>query len=309
MSHITYVEIHRHLPPGVKRIIAHGGGCWIGEVDEMTALKYPHTGEEMKWVRIEAKILSILGSHPRVVQSKGLTKDGLLLEFALNGNLYDYLTTHPEVSLERRLAWCIQATEAVAYIHSKRVLHCDIRHDNLLLDANLDLKLADFQGQHFSVDGEILLDALSLESTKAYLPRKPADHASVRTDLFALGCAIYFIMMGHEVFPDLDMSKDEDEIERRFREGDFPTDLHVCTAITAKCWKQLYLSARQVLTDLEAVREAITRGETPDSVARNVVSVPNGDASPLATWWLNGLCNDRQTPKAPPPYRQPVGFD
>lgn len=127
MFHITYVETHRHLPPGVKRIIVHGGGCWIGEVDEMTALKYPHTGEEMKWVRMEAKILSILGSHPRVVQSKGLTRDGLLLEFALNGNLYDYLTTHPEVSLERRLARCIQATEAVAYIHSKRVLHCDMR--------------------------------------------------------------------------------------------------------------------------------------------------------------------------------------
>jgi serine/threonine protein kinase len=197
----------------------------------------------------------------------------------------------------------------VAYIHSKRVLHCDIRHDNLLLDANLDLKLADFQGQHFSVDGEILLDALSLESTRAYLPRQPADHASVRTDLFALGCVIYFIMMGQEVFPDLEKSTDEDEIERRFREGDFPPDLHVCTAITAKCWKQLYSSARQVVTDLEAVREAITRGETPDSVARNVVSVPNGDASPLATWWLNGLCNDRQTPKTPPPCRQPVGFD
>ncbi|KAF7503563.1 hypothetical protein GJ744_003636 [Endocarpon pusillum] len=309
MSHITYVQIHQHLPLGVKRIIAHSGSCWIGQVDEITALKYPHTSEEMKRVRIEAKFLSVLGSHPRVVQSKGLTKDGLLLEFALNGNLNDYLITHPEVSLERRLAWCIQATEAVAYIHSKRVLHCDIRHDNLLPDADLDLKLAEFQGQHFSVDGEILLDALSLESTKAYLARKPADHASVRTDLFALGCAIYFIMMGHEVFPDLEKSKDEDEIGRRFREGDFPTDLHVCTAITAKCWKQLYLSARQVLTDLEAVREAITRGETPDSVACRVVPVPNRDASPLATWWLSGLCNDRQRPKAPPPYRQPVGFD
>lgn len=293
---------------GVKRIIAHGGGCWIGEIDEMTALKYPHTGEEMKRVQIEAKILSILGSHSRVVQSKGLTKDGLLLEFAPNGNLCDYLTTHPEVSVERRLAWCIQATEAVAYIHSKRVLHCDIRHDNLLLDANLDLKLADFQGQHFSVDGEILLDALSVESTKAYLPRKPADHASVRTDLFALGSAIYFIMMGHEVFPDLDKSKDEHEIERRFREGNFPADLHVCTVITANCWNQLYLSARQVLADLEAVREAISRGETPDSIAGNFVSVPNRDASPLATWWLNGLCNDRQTPKVPPPYRQLIGF-
>ncbi|KAJ2905729.1 kinase-like protein [Zalerion maritima] len=310
MSHITYLEIHRYLPQGVKRIIAHGGGCWIGEVDDMTVLKYPHTREEMKWVQIEAKILSILGRHPRIVQLKGRTKDGLLLEFAPNGNLHDYLMAHPEALVERRLAWCMQATEAVAYIHSKRILHCDIRQDNLLLDANLDLKLADFQGQHFSADGDILLDALSLESTKAYLPRKPADHASIRTDLFALGSAIYFITTGHELFPDLDKPEDEGEVERRFRAGEFPTDPHVCAAITAKCWKQLYSSARQVLADLEAVREAIARGETPDSVAENVVSVPDKDATPPpATSWLSGLCDDRQGLKVPPPYRQLVGFD
>jgi hypothetical protein len=35
-----------------------------------------------------------------------------------------------------------------------------------------------------------------------------------RTDLFALRSAIYFIIMGHEVFLDLDGSKDEEEIAR-----------------------------------------------------------------------------------------------
>ncbi|KAF4510677.1 hypothetical protein G6O67_002552 [Ophiocordyceps sinensis] len=309
MSHITHVEIRQYLPREVKRIIAHGGGCWIGQVDETTVLKYPHTPEEMKWVRIEAKILSVLGHHPRIVQSKGLVDDGLLLEFAPNGNLHDYLVAHPEASLERRLAWCVQATEAVAHVHSKRILHCDIRHDNLLLDANLDLKLADFQGQHFSANGDILLDALSVESTKSYLPRKPADHASTRTDLFALGSAIYFIMMGHEVFPHLDRCHDEDEIGCRFRGGEFPTDAHVCAAITAKCWKQLYSSARQALGDLEQVRAAIARGETPDFVARNAVDVPGGDAPPQATWWLSGLCDDAQGRFLPPLYRQLVGFD
>ncbi|KAK7178102.1 serine threonine protein kinase [Paraphaeosphaeria sporulosa] len=308
MSHITYVEIHRYLPQGVKRIIAHGGGCWIGEVDETTVLKYPHTDEEMKWVQIEAKIYSVLGSHPRIVQSKGIRKDGLLLEFAPNGNLHEYLTAHPEASPERRLSWCIQATEAVTYIHSKRVLHCDLRHDNFLLDANLDLKLADFQGQYFSTDGEILLDGLSLESAKAYLPRKPADHASIRTDLFALGSAIYFIMMGHEVFSDLDNSKDEDEIERRFDGGEFPTDPHVCATIAEKCWKQLYSSAQQVLVDLEAVQDAIARGDTLNSVAKYVDPVPDKDVLAPATSWLSGLCDERQMPKVPPPYRQLIGF-
>lgn len=180
-----------------------------------------------------------------------------------------------------------------------------MRLDNILLDANLDLRLADFQGQHFSEDGDVVLDALSVEFTKTYLPRKPADHASIRTDLFALGSVIYAIMMGHEVFPNLDKAKDEDEIEHRFRAGEFPIDAHVCAAVTAKCWKQLYSSARQVLADLEAVREAIARGGTPDSVAKDVVSVADEDAPAPAISWLSGLCDDGQRLKAmSPPYRQ-----
>ena len=308
MSHITHVELRQHLPPGVKRIIAFGGGCWIGEVDETTVLKYPHTDEEMKRVRIEAKILEVLGSHSRIVQSKGLTKDGLLLEFAPKGDIQEYFTANPDVPLEQRLSWCVQAAEAVAYIHSKRVLHCDIRHHNLLLDAALDLRLADFQGQHFSPAGEVLLDALSLESTKAYLPRKPIDHASVRTDLFALGSALHFLVAGSEVFPDLHHAADEDEIQRRFREGAFPNDPHVAAAVTAKCWRQRYASARDVLADLEALWDVVRRGERPESLGL-VVSASDADAPPPAATWLSGICEGDQLPDAPPPYRQLVGFD
>ncbi|KAF2844328.1 kinase-like protein, partial [Plenodomus tracheiphilus IPT5] len=289
--------------------LARGGNCWIGEVDNTTVLKYPQTQEKTKWeLQIEAKMLDVLGSHPRVVRSKGLTGDGLLLEFAPHGNLHDYLTAHPETSLEKRLAWCIQATEALGYAHSKRILHCDIRHDNFLLDVNLDLKLADFQGQHFSADGKILLDGLSLESTKAYLPRTPADHARVTTDLFALGSAIYFIMMGHEVFPDLD-NTDEDEIERRFCADEFPTDQHLCCRITENCWKQFYSSAEQVLVDLKGISDAIARGERPNYDTERIFTVSNEDGHLPTTPWLTGLCDEALAPKQPPRIRQLVGFD
>ncbi|KAF1842061.1 kinase-like protein [Cucurbitaria berberidis CBS 394.84] len=310
MSHISYTTIHRYLPPTVKRIIARGGDCWIGEIDETTVLKYPQVqGKPYPELQIEAKMLSVLGRHPRIVQSKGLTKDGLLLEFAPNGNLHDYLTANPDTSLEQRVTWCMQATEAVRFIHSKRILHCDLRHDNFLLDAKLDLKLADFQGQHFSADGEILLDGLSLESTKAYLPRTPADHARIKTDLFALGGVIYFIMMGHEVFPDLDSSNDEQEIERRFRAGDFPADQHAFSKITGNCWKLCYSSAQQVLADLQDACGASARSETLDRLAEHISSVSDEETSLLATSWLSGLCEEPKAPKVPPRIRQLVGFD
>lgn len=36
-------------------------------------------------------------------------------------------------------------------------VHCDSSTENLLLDANLDIKLRDFQGRLSSPDGHILL--------------------------------------------------------------------------------------------------------------------------------------------------------
>lgn len=235
MTNVTHIVLKSYTPPRVKRLInPSGGSCNIGEIDDTTVLKYPRMRKDMKRVQIEAKMLAVLGPHPRIAQSKGLTDDGLLLEFMPNGNVYDYLSTHPDVSLDRRLAWCVQAAEAVTCIHSRRVVHCDIRHDNLLLDANLDLKLADFQGQHFSPTGAIVLDGGSCESAKAWLPRHPPDRCNIRTDLFALGSALQFLITGAEVFPDLVRSSETDEdimrwfyetepeIERRFRAGEFP---------------------------------------------------------------------------------------
>ena len=141
------------------------------------------------------------------------------------------------------------------YSHKKRVIYCDINLCNLLLNENLDLKLADFQGMYKSGDGNVLLDGLSRECTKSFLLRIHGDYADVKTDLFALGSAIYFIMMGHEIFPDLDSNKDDEEIERRFRNGQFPVDLQVCGTITTKCWAQEYGSAQEVVDDIAVVQK------------------------------------------------------
>lgn len=141
----------------------------------------------------------------------------------------------------------------MAYIHEKNVLHCDISGRNLLLDSDLNLLLADFEGVMISANGEILLTGLSRENAKHYCPRVHSDYADVKTDIFALGSTIYSIMMGHEVFPDLNSWEHEEKIGARFSNGQFPTDTHPCFEITAKCWKQSYESAKDVISDLSQI--------------------------------------------------------
>jgi len=200
-----------------------------------------------------------------------MTEHGLILQRAWKC-LNDYIKSETSIPLERRLLWCKQAAQAVSYIHEKNVIHCDISLRNILLDKNLDLLLADFQGVLKSADGKTLLDGGAREHSKAYMPRV-GDDVCVKTDLFALGTAIYEIMTGHEVFPELNTWEEgiDEEILSRFENRLFPTDNHACYHVTEKCWKQQYDSADDVLSDLSLIQvseEPIAKPEANPERAR-----------------------------------------
>ncbi|CCF40449.1 hypothetical protein CH063_11014 [Colletotrichum higginsianum] len=160
------------------------------------------------------------------------------------------------------MAWCRELSEAVEHVHSKRVIHCDIQPTNVLVDQNAHLKLADFQGRHLSEDGNILLDGWVSEPCRYFCPRYDEFAANFKTDIFALGCTIYFIMTGQEVFSDIVSGEAgwDDEVKSRFARGDFPRDSSACAAITHKCWMQLYNSAGEVLNDIKAVEQGLEQG-------------------------------------------------
>jgi len=54
------------------------------------------------------------------------------------------------------------------------------------------------------------------------MPRSDPNNANQKTNIFALGSAIYFIIKGHPPFPELDSWKDTLEIVSRFKTGQFP---------------------------------------------------------------------------------------
>ncbi|KAI9703301.1 MAG: hypothetical protein M1836_007867 [Candelina mexicana] len=249
-----------YCPPGVKRVLASGSSAFIGEVDDSTVLKYPLApGGEMTRLQVEGKLLKIIGRNERIIGLKASSETGLYLERALNGNLADYMLDSDRFpSLKQRLTWCREAAEAVAWIHARRVLHCDIQPTNLLLDKELHIKLSDFQGKRLSENGEVLLDGWSSEPCRFYCPRDDPFDANIKTDIFALGCTIYFIIMGHAVFPNIIDGEDRwhEKVEHRFMSRQFPQDQHVCSAITLKCWQKEYVGAQEVVRDFESLERS-----------------------------------------------------
>ncbi|KAJ5852891.1 hypothetical protein N7534_005434 [Penicillium rubens] len=234
MSHVEIIEVRSYYPPGVSEIIGRGGECFVGAIDEFTVLKYPCIHGEYERIRMEAQLLDVLGSHPRIIASKGLTEDGLVLQRASNGSMHDF-------SYHSRLYLSIGNYSGVNKLRKQSVI---------------SMENVSSTGMLKSADGDTLLDGLSRECSKSYQPRVHGDYACVATDLFALGSAIYFIMTGHEVFPELDSWEDDEEILSRFQNGLFPNDNHPCSQITEKCWKQQYRQAAEIVSDLCFILEA-----------------------------------------------------
>ncbi|KAJ5355690.1 BR serine/threonine-protein kinase [Penicillium concentricum] len=252
-----YSYPNERIPPGVEEVISRGS-CHIGKLNDTMVLKYASDFNDPGYlisIKVENRILNILGAHPRIVESKGLAEDGLILKYYPNGTLRTYIKNHPYETLERRLEWCKQLVDTLSYVHFKRVIHCDICLHNILLDENYDIILADFQGLLMSsTTGMPLLDGLTRECAKSYMPRDNVYFANVRTDLFAVGSAIYHLISGHEIFPELDSFDDEKVINSRFMNGEFPNNDYVASHIVERCWRGEYESAAEISVDIAQVQ-------------------------------------------------------
>ena len=247
------IYVTPHYPQGVQHIITTGSCHYIGSINESTVLKYPHDEGASDALKVECAILEQLGKHPRIIEFKGKHEAGLLLEFAPNGSLESYMNK-TALTKKEKLRFARETAEGIAYAHKKNVIVCDINVRNILLDAELHVKLCDFQGRLLGPDGKTLCDGGASENAESFMPRHNQDFADARTDIFALGSTIYHIMEGHRPFPELHTIDDEAEFMRRYQEGMFPPlAVDLGGAIVLKCWEGRCDSADEVFSDLVAL--------------------------------------------------------
>ncbi|KAK3897707.1 hypothetical protein C8A05DRAFT_47764 [Staphylotrichum tortipilum] len=220
---------------------------------------------------VERQILERLGQHPRIVRYLGLQGDGILLGEASHGNLQAYIDEHhASIPVDQRLLWCHQLAEAIVFIHSRGVLHSDLRPGNILVHETApgarDLLLADFGG---SVCEELGLDGKSLPDGPFYSPVFNW-HSSVLLDLFGMGSIFYTIHTGrwpYKLTPG-GFEKVDDRLEwennvvyPNLQQDKFPDDVAGLPAgdVILACWKRGFTTAEDVLMALDKYLESRRR--------------------------------------------------
>ncbi|CAM1154839.1 PRKAA1 (predicted) [Pycnogonum litorale] len=101
----------------------------------------------MGLVLSEIRILKSL-HHPHIIQLyRSITTPDLIImltEYASGGDLVEYVSNHGKLEEPEARRLFQQLMSAVDYCHRHMVVHRDLKLDNLLLDKDLNLKIADF---------------------------------------------------------------------------------------------------------------------------------------------------------------------
>lgn len=152
--------------------------------------------------------------HPNIVTyHHNYSEDGLLflvMEYCAGGSVRDALNSR-KVSTSEALSWIQTLAETLEFVHGRKIIHHDIKPDNVLLTENGTVKLSDFG------------IANSGGGTRAYMsPEALAwDENSVfdaRVDIYALGVTLMELLTGTNPF----FRKSPEEVQAMRDKGDFP---------------------------------------------------------------------------------------
>ncbi|XP_051935138.1 serine/threonine-protein kinase SIK2 [Hippocampus zosterae] len=176
----------------------------------------------------EVQIMKML-DHPHIIKLYQVmeTKNMLYLvtEYAKNGEIFDYLAKHGRLSeMEaRRKFW--QILSAVEYCHNRKIVHRDLKAENLLLDGHMNIKIADFGFGNFFQPGTPLATWCGSPPYAAPEIFEGLQYEGPQLDIWSMGVVLYVLVCGALPFdgPTLPVLRQR-VLEGRFRIPYFMTE-------------------------------------------------------------------------------------
>ncbi len=163
------------------------------------ALKIPHPDqvekESLNLIHKEVRLTARLDHDNILALRSAMMIDG---HFVIATPLGEQTLTdrlHYRLGPKTALSYTEQLLDALAYAHEQRVIHCDIKPDNVILFPENHVRLADFGIAKVSLRTRTIVG--SGQGTVGYIaPEQAMGKPSFRSDVFSMGLLIYRMFAG-----------------------------------------------------------------------------------------------------------------
>jgi len=191
----------------LTRLLGHGGFAqvYLGEhvylntLAALKVLKIELSEEDAENFLQEAQTMAHL-SHPHIVRVLDFAvEDGtafLVIEYAAYGTLRERHPKGKRLSMETIVRYVNQVAAALQYAHDQRLIHRDVKPDNLLLNERSDLLLSDF-GLGVFARNTLSQSIEEAAGTPFYIaPEQIQGKPRPASDQYALGVVVYEWLTG-----------------------------------------------------------------------------------------------------------------
>jgi serine/threonine-protein kinase len=254
----------------------------------------------------------------------------IVFEFVEGVNVRVLVERKGPLPLEVAVSYTLQVAEALAHADARAVVHRDIKPSNVLITPEERVKLIDMglaRLRHADpAVADLTASGVTLGTFDYISPEQARDprNADIRSDIYSLGCTLFFMLAGHPPFP-------EGTVLQKLlqHQGDQPPDIQearpdlpdeagrILRKMMAKDPRHRYAGPAELMADLMLLAEQIgLRAMSPTSRIWSVPQAPSVSLlqrhwpwmAPVVTlicivvlldrYWSSPTPRDVQTPSA-----------
>jgi len=170
----------------------------------------------------EINILQNL-NHPNIVRLYDVIETekyiGIVMAYANGGELFEYISENQYLSEEESAKFFIQLLDGVQYLHSRHIVHRDLKLENLLLDDKGDIIITDFGFANNSRKNPSGLLSTSCGSPCYAAPELVINdnYIGEAADIWSCGIILYAMLCGYLPFDDDPNNPDGENLDLLYK--------------------------------------------------------------------------------------------